>query len=701
MPPPEVPQMPELLLEIGCEELPASACREALRQAPKLVKDALDALEIPGGEPAVLVAPRRIAVRVDDVPAARPASRKVHVGPVEQAAFGDDGVPTKAAEGFARSRGVSVDQLGVEERGGRRVVVAVVDEPEAPSAELVPEVATRLIDGLKFGKSMRWGDGGGLRFSRPVRWLVAMMDDHAIPFELHGLVAGPETQGHRFLGGPVRLASSGEYANRLREVGVIADQDERRSAIVEGLDSAARALGCSWSDPGGKLDEVVYLAEWPNVVNGAFDVKHLRLPPGVLVTAMQSHQRYFPLEEADGTLHAGFLAVSNGDPVHAALIARGNEDVLDARLQDAAFSFDRDRQSGLAGLNERLSDIVFHARLGSMADKRDRLVRVAPAIARAAGLGKDVLADVESAARLAKADQAAILVAEFAELEGYVGSEYARLEGASAGAWRAIAEQYLPTGLRTGLPQTDAGAALAAADKLDGVVGAFLAGEGPTGSRDPYGVRRSASGVIRIVLDRGWDIDLAPVVEEIITAFDEQGADAASSGTELRSSIEQFLADRLAFQLREEGVGAEAAAAAIGASVGGPFATASWARQLDENREGEAFRSVWTGAQRCARLAENKAPDSGREPVGPAEAALANAARDAGVEIETARRARDLRAAIAAGVPLAEAIDRFLTDVLVNAEDPEVRERRLGLVSTAGHVLSGVADFDELTDGGS
>lgn len=694
--------MPELLLEIGCEELPASACREALRQAPKLISDALEALEIAGGEPTALIAPRRITVSVDAVPATRPASRKVHVGPTERAAFQEDGSPTKAAEGFARSRGVTVDELGVEERDGRRVVVAVVEEPAVPTAELVPQVAASLVDGLRFGKSMRWGDGAGLRFSRPVRWLVAMLDDHAVPFELHGLVAGPETQGHRFLGSPVRLASAAEYAERLREVGVIADHEERRSVIVAGLDAAAAKLGCTWRDPGGKLEEVIYLAEWPNVINGGFDVQHLRLPPGVLVTAMQSHQRYFPLEQADGTLWAGFLAVSNGDPAHASLIARGNEDVLDARLQDAAFSFDRDRQSGLAALGDRLANIVFHARLGSMADKRDRLVHTAPAIARAARLEQTVVTEAEEAARLAKADQAAILVAEFAELQGYVGAEYARLEGASEGVWRAIGEQYLPTGLRTGLPETDVGAVLAAADKLDGVVGAFLAGEGPTGSRDPYGVRRAASGLIRILLERGWDIDLDRIADEIAKALLEQGADAAVSGAELQSSVANFLSDRLAFQLREEGIGAEATAASIGAAIGGPVATAAWARQLQGLRGSETFKAIWTAAQRGARLAGDAPPlDPSVRPTDSAEAALAGATGAAAPGIESARRDRDLAAALSAGAPLAEAIDRFLTDVLVNADDPEVRARRLGLVRSAGDTLAAIADFGALTDGGS
>jgi len=413
---------------------------------------------------------------------------------------------------------------------------------------------------------------------------------------------------------------------------------------------------------------------------------------------MQSHQRYFPLEDGLGGLHPGFLAVSNGDPAHAITIVRGNEGVLDARLQDAAFSYDRDREAGLEALGTRLEHIVFRARLGTMADKRARLEEIAPEIAAATG-DQAAAEDARRAARLAKADQGAVLVAEFSDLEGYVAGEYARAEGVDEDVCVAVAEHYLPEGPRSPLPSSAVGAAVAVADKLDGVVGAFLVGEEPTGSRDPYAVRRAASGIVRIALERGWDVDLGALAERLGERMISQGASPERRPDEAATLVRAFLEDRLAHQLREEGSGPEAIAAAIGATRGGLAATAGWARQIDAGRDGEAFARVATAATRASRLGEPE-PGGALAPAEPAELALARATADAAPGIARARAEGDLAAAVAAGVPLAEAIDRFLTDVLVNAEDPEVRRRRLGLVRDAATTLARIADFSKLTDGG-
>ena len=360
---------------------------------------------------------------------------------------------------------------------------ADVVEPAADTASLVPDIAAAVIDGIRFSKNMRWGAGVGLRFSRPIRWIVAKLGDRTLPFDVHGLTAGEISLGHRFLGGPVAVANADRYRDQLREVGVIADHAERRAEIVAELDAAAARLGCSWRDPGGKLEEVLFLVERPSVIVGDIRDDHLRLPKPVLVTAMQSHQRYFPLEREDGALEPRFLAVSNGDPAHSAVITRGNADVLDARLQDAAFSFDRDREAGLAALNSRLDTIVFHKRLGSMANKRDRVAASAADIARSADLSADQVAEARRAGELAKVDQGAVLVAEFSDLQGYVGAEYAQREGESASVVTAIREHYLPEGPDSPLPSTDVAAAVALADKLDNLVGAFLVGDIPTGPR--------------------------------------------------------------------------------------------------------------------------------------------------------------------------------------------------------------------------
>jgi len=694
--------MPDVLLEIGCEELPASACREAIAQAPGLVADALAALRLPDVPVDVMVGPRRIAMIIPGLPAEREGRTRAVRGPAEQAAYGPDGTPTPAAIGFARAQGISADALVVREDGGRRFVFAEIAEPAVATASLVPEIARAVIDGMRFSKNMRWGEGTGLRFSRPVRWIVAKFGSETVRFDVHGLSSGDVSRGHRFLGGPTDIASADRYRPALRAVGVIADHRERRKEIVAELNKAAAAIGCTWRDPGGKLEEVLFLVEHPSAIVGDIRPEHLRLPERVLVTAMQSHQRYFPLTRTDGALEPRFLAISNGDPAYAETITRGNSDVLDARLQDAAFSFDRDREAGLAALDARLDTIVFHKRLGSMADKRDRLAAGAADLARAVGLGAEAVMAAERAGRLAKVDQGAVLVAEFSDLQGYVGAEYAALEGEDEAVVVAIREHYLPEGPDSPLPSTSVAACVALADKIDNLVGAFLVGEIPTGSKDPYGLRRAAAGLVRVATDRGWDFDLARVLAAAAARLIAHGTELPADPTGALAELDAFVGDRIAFQLSEEGVSAECAAAAQGAHLGSIVATVAWARALDAARADAGFWEVWTASTRLVRIAARG--DGTAAPfvsVGdPGEDALAVARQAAADGIDDARAGRDLAAAIAAARPLAAAVDRFFTDVLVNADDPGVRARRYGLVRETAAVFGGIADFTKVTDQG-
>ncbi len=693
--------MPDLLLEIGCEELPGSACRELIAQVPELTRRALADLRLEAAAVAVSVSPRRFALRVDGLPDQRPGRSRSVRGPAESAAF-KDGEPTKAATGFARSQGVKVADLTVREQDGRAFVFADVEEPAAPTAELVPGLAAAVVDRVRFGKTMRWGDGVGLRFSRPMRWIVAKLADQTVEFELHGLRAGDVSQGHRFLGGPVTVPDAAGYRDALLRVGVVADHDERRRQITDGLDAAAAEARGRWHDPGGALEEVVFLVERPSVITGAFDPAHLRLPRRVLVTAMQSHQRYFPLEDPDGGLMPAFLAVSNGDPAHADLITRGNEEVLDARLQDAAFSFDVDRDAGLHALDARLASIVFHARLGSMADKRDRLVDAVAALAEAAGVDDDAAAAAGEASGLAKADQGAVLVAEFSELEGEVAAEYARIEGRSEEVCRAVAQHYLPEGPDSPLPEGDAGALLAAADKADNLAGAFLVAEAPTGSRDPYGLRRAAAGLVRILLERGWDVSLRALLGGAAARLRAQGADLAADDDAALDALDAFIAERLARQLAAEGVTAEAAAAAQGADLDSVVATAAWARGVQAAADAPELGAAWTACTRLARIAARAEGEAGAfTPAGdPGEDALAAAVHAAAPAIERAREHRDFPAALAAAAGVAAPVDRFFDEVMVNADDPVDRARRLALVREAAATLRRAVDLGAVTEGG-
>lgn len=692
--------MPDLLIEIGCEELPSSACREAIAQAPGLLDSAIADLSLGAGGAVAWVAPRRIAVYAAEV-ADRQGGEAVSVrGPAASAAFGEDGAPTKAAEGFARGQGVDVADLVVREdpSSGRDFVWVDKAGDDAPLVELVPEIARRVLEGLRFGKTMRWGDGQGLRFSRPVRWITAKAGDATVEFEVAAIPAGGTSQGHRFLGGPVPVAAAGTYRDDLRASCVIADHVARREAIVSGLDAAAAAAGGTWSDPAGKLEEVLHLVEWPSVITGSIRPEHLSLPERVLVTAMQSHQRYMPMHGPDGALMPVFLAVSNGDPAAADIITRGNEDVLDARLQDAAFSYERDRAAGLEELDRRLDDIVFHARLGTLAHKRDRLVEGVADVAAQAGAGAGAQEDAAQAAALAKCDQGAILVAEFSELQGFAASHYARLAGRPDPVCDAIAEQFLPEGPDSPVPATEAGALLACAEKVDNLVGAFLVGEIPSGSKDPYGLRRAAAGLVRVALDRGWDLDPVRLYAPAMARFRGQGADLQLADDEAMAALVQFTADRLVHQLGQEGVPQDAVRAALAAAPGGLATVAAWARALDAHRDDPALVRAGTGANRCRRIvAGSDHGEGGYASAGdPHEDALAAALDQAEQAIRAARGSGDAAAAIAAAEALAAPVDAFFDAVMVNADDPRERDRRHALVRRAGEAYGQVADFEVL-----
>ena len=480
-----------------------------------------------------------------------------------------------------------------------------------------------------------------------MRWIVAKLDERTVPFELHGLTAGDVSQGHRFLGGPATIGSASDYDAALRAVAVVASHEDRRAQIVADLDAAASQVGGAWRDPLGVLEEVVFLVEWPSVIAGRIDDRHMELPPRVLVTAMQGHQRYFPLEDASGGLLPLFLSVSNGDPAYAEVIGRGNEDVLDARLQDAAFSFEVDREAGLAALDARLDAIVFHKRLGTMADKRERLRAGVADLAGRLGADPATAATAGEAARWAKADQGAVLVAEFSDLQGYVAAEYARREGIGAAVATAIEEQYLPLGPDSPAPETEAGALVAAAEKVDNLVGAFAVDEAPTGSKDPYGLRRSAAGLVRIALERAWDVDHRPVLEAAHARLAEQGADLSVPSADTVAAIDAFLGDRLVYLLGTEGVGAEAAGAAMGANLGSMAAAAAWARAIEAERATPRFQAAWTAATRLSRISR-QAPGDDVTPAPPGddagERALREAIAGARAPIETARETRDLGA---------------------------------------------------------
>jgi glycyl-tRNA synthetase beta chain len=612
--------MPKLLLEIGCEELPAWACEEGAAQLPELCERHLGR-----GPDELYAGPRRLAVVLHELAERTPDEWMK--GPPEELA-------ERAAEGFARRHGVAVSEL--ESRDGFLGVTI----PGRPLAEVLPERLEQVVRGFAFSRTMRW-DESGLRFPRPVRWVCALLDTE--PVEVPVASSGRVSYGHRFTHGAVEIPSAGRYAETLREADVEPDRAERFRQITEGLD----ALG-EWSDPAGVLDEVVHLVESPIVLEGRFDERFLQLPERVIVATMQSHQRYFPL----GGNRFAFVA-NGGDP---AVVRAGNEAVLESRLGDASFTFERDVGKGIDRLAEELGSITFFAGAGSFADKTERLVRLVDRLG-----GGDASRE---AARLAKADQASELVREFPDLEGAIGAEYARLAGYPEGVCAAIEEQYLPDSAGGPLPETEAGKVLAVADKIDTLAVAFELGHRPTGSRDPFGLRRAAIGLARLAVEGGLRVPRALLEPE----------------------VRDFVEERLESLL---GVPVEYVRAARAASVPELGEVAQVARVLaslpDERLD--RLHTVFTRADRIVAKAEDTELPELRSELLQDEAEVAAARALAGFEASAASAA-DLDATIGAAEELAAPLERFFDEVLVMAEDGELRRNRLRLLADVRDAVS-------------
>jgi len=718
--------MSTLLVEIGCEELPYKVCESVLRQlegagdAPGLARTLLADERLLGPDATVraLVSPRRIAVLVEGVPERQTAKTDDYRGPKAEIAYDAAGGLTKAGLGFARSRGAQPEDVRREVVDGTEFAVVRVESERRSADEVLPEVVSRLVTGLQIPRGMRWGarpagSAEYLRFSRPIRWLVCKLGDVTIGGEFYGLPLGDVSRGHRVLGGPVSVTAADRYEEHLAAQKVIVSQAERRRLIVEGLDARAAESGGEWSDPGDVLAEAIYLAEWPSVARGAFAERHLRLPDEVLVTAMQSHQRYFPVRDAAGELLPAFLYVSNGDPAAAGLVTRGNERVLDGRLDDAEFAYDRDIAEGLDTMADRLGSVVFHEKLGSLADKAQRLGGLVAGLAAgpgasgatpggngsAAPLGETVRA----AARLAKADLVSQVVIEFPVLQGVMGGLYAEAGGLGEAVALAVGEHHRPLSATAPLPGTVAGALLAIADKADNIVGAWVAGQKPSGSRDPYGLRRAAMGIVRIALEYGLRFSLSGFLASAVDQFELQGIEGLDD--ERRAAIvaetAAFVRERLQVLLLDEGLPFPAVEAALGSPAGDIPAVAARARTFAAMAGRDLFEDAVTAFNRCAAIAA-KDPDAGSRAVDPAlfaddsERELAAAYDAARGPLLDALDHLELESAVAAAAGLRPAVDRYFDAVLVMDPDDAVRANRLAQLAAVTGLIGRIGEFSRL-----
>lgn len=685
----------DLLFEIGVEELPAGYVPPALEQLERAVRAGLQELRLGFDDVVTYGTPRRLAVFVADVSERQRDHEEEAMGPAAKVAFDPAGQPTKALLGFCAGKGVDVAAVRRVETPRGEYVAVTVKHVGRPAADVLPGLLGALAPRIQFPKTMRW-DAGDYRFGRPVRWLVALLGDQVLPVKAFGLTAGRASFGHRFLHpGTAEIPSPRRYVEALQGVYVLADQRARRLAVEEQVARVAARRGGRVVADEELADINTFLVEWPAALDGAFDARYLDLPREVIVTALREHQRFFAIETPEGALLPGFVTVRNGDERGLDLVRKGNEDVLVARLEDAKFYWDTDLRHAPAELVDRLAGVVWMEGLGSLRDKAARLESLAGWLADR--LAPEARAHATRAALLCKTDLLGEMIGsgkEYASLEGVMGGHYARRAGEDAAVADAIAEHYRPRGAGDAPPATDAGLLLALADKLDHVAGAFVAGKSPSGSEDPYGVRRAANGAVRLVLSRARAFDLRAAALETTRPF--FAADPALPQAEIVKKLGEFLRSRVDSALEEGGVAYDTRDAALEARVpadGG--ARPGWcdaadalarARALGAFRDDARFAPLVVLYKRVANIlkaATEPLPDTldrGRL-VEPAERSLLSALEAARERTGPLWETRDYPAIIPALLEMEAAIHGFFDHVMVNVDDAAVRLNRLRLLA--------------------
>ena len=685
-----------LAFEIGVEEIPAFDLDSANKQLEKMVPAAFADARVPYDSIEIHSSPRRLIVMAYGVADATEALVEEYKGPAAKIAFDADGNPTKAAIGFARGKGLSPENLERREVNGTEYVFATKNIPATPVADLLPDVLAGFITAIKWPRSCRWAAYREY-FVRPVRWIVAMLDDVVLPVSFAGAESSNFTMGHRVLApGKHTVDTAANLLDVIRAAYVIPTQAERERIIREGVAAIEAETGFTADLPAKTLLEVVNLSEYPQPLVSTFDEEFLQVPEEIIVDAMLMHQRYFPLYDAAGKLTNKFIIVSNGNPECAATIIDGNERVVRARLDDAKFFYEEDLKHPLESYIEKLDKVVFQESLGTVRQKAERLEKLACALSADAQLDAADAADAKRAARLCKADLVTNAVIEFTSVQGVMGSYYAAASGETPQVAQAIGQHYQPRFAGDALPDTTVGKLVALADKLDTICGLFAVGQGPTGSSDPFALRRSAIGIVNM-LEAGLPISLAAAIDESLASFAAQGV--AFDAAAVRAEVVDFFVTRTKVMLRDAGVNADTIDAVLAAGVEEPAVISQRAHALEDARanDAETFDNLATAYARANNL---RKPELG-EDVDDAlltdpERALAGAVATAEQAVAAALESDDFAAALSQLAALRAPIDGFFADVMVMDEDAALRDNRLRLLNRFVAVFANVADFGKM-----
>jgi len=676
------------LLEIGTEELAVADLTLALEQLQAQVPELLAANRLSYESVRVAGTPRRQAVLVYGLVPRQPDRTLEVQGPPAKVAFDAEGNLTRAGQGFAQKQGVPVEALRVVTDGDKSYVVATRTEPGRLAGDVLAEELPKLLAGLRFPKTMRWNELN-VTFPRPLRWLVALLGDQVVPFAYAGVSSGRTTRGLRPLGSPgIELASAGGYLAAMAEHQIVVDVAERRQQIGAQAEALAASAGGRILADAELMDEVTNMVERPTAVLGSFEAEYLELPHEVLTTVMKKHQRYFPVVDAAGSdLLPHFVAVRNGDDQSLAIVRQGYEDVLRARFADAKFFYDQDTARPLDSFLPRLDTLTFQEKLGSMLDKSKRLEKLAPLMGRVLGLSEAELAATGRAAHLSKADLATQLVVELTSLQGFMGRHYARLAGEDEAVATAILEHYLPRFAGDALPETRPGLALGLANRLDSLVGLFAVGLGPSGSSDPYHLRREALGVVQLLNAHQISLALRPLLAEAAAIMPVAVSD------EVLDEVTGFIGERLRGWLREKGLRYDVVDAVLAERAGNPYSAYRAAGQLAAWAGRDDWMELLNAYGRCIRIVRDQ-PQQFAFQTGldaePATAALWEAYQAARVQVTPDS---DVDRLLIALWPMIPAINRFFDDVLVMHEDRALRENRLGLLQAIWGLSRGIVDL--------
>lgn len=689
--------MNRYLLEIGVEELPARFVKTTLAQMEKYVSEKLNEKRIPFDEMKFYSTPRRLVLLIEGLPERQEDLEKEVKGPSKKIAFDEEGNPTKALEGFMKGQGVALEDISTKEHNNVEYIFANKIEKGRSVEEILKDSMPDMIKSISFPKSMKWG-GKNLRFARPIRWLLSLFNDRVLEFNLEGIVAANITRGHRFLGSShIEIDNIDEYFTALKDNYVMVDRNERKEKIKYGCEKLAREKGGNLLFDEELLDEITNIVEYPTPMIGRIKEEYLDLPKEVLITPMKEHQRYFPVVDDKDRLLPYFITVRNGNEEYLDIVVKGNEKVLGARLEDAKFFYYEDIKQPLQNYVEDLKDIVFQEKLGTLYDKTMRVQKLAGKIGSYLEVGEETKKNIERAGYLSKADLVTNMVGEFSELQGIMGREYAAESGENEITSLAIYEQYLPRFSNDELPTTTAGAILSIGDKLDTIAGIFAIGIQPTGSQDPYGLRRQALGIINIILDKKLNLSLEELVDFALYIYVEENG-LAFDYYKVKDEILNFFDGRIKNMFIDMGIRYDVVEAILGTDIDDVFDLKLRADKLNLWLDKEGLSEVLSAFNRVKTLAEKAETDEVKREllVEEEEIKLYETFNSVEEKVKDSLNCKEYDKALDYMVSLKGPIDQFFDNVMVMVEDEELKNNRLGLVKQISNTMLLICDLSKI-----